>query len=102
LLSNACKYTERGGRIELRIEREENGAAVRVRDNGRGIPPDQIARVFDMFVQIESPVGRGGGVGVGLSLVRSLIELHGGSVEAHSAGLDQGSEFTLPLPLRLA
>jgi PAS domain S-box-containing protein len=101
LLANACRYTEPGGRI--RVEAQALGTrAVRVRvsDSGLGIPPAMLERVFDLFTQVESAQGRAaGGLGIGLSLVKRLVELHGGSVAAHSAGLGQGSDFTIELPL---
>jgi signal transduction histidine kinase/CheY-like chemotaxis protein len=100
LLNNAAKYTEPGGRIWLSATREDDRAVLRVRDTGIGIPADMLPRVFDPFVQAPSAAGRAqGGVGIGLTLVKGLVELHGGSVEAHSAGPGQGSEFVVRLPL---
>jgi PAS domain S-box-containing protein len=100
LLNNAAKYTEPGGQIELRAEREGDEVFVRVKDNGVGIPPQVLPRVFDLFAQDERSLDRSqGGLGIGLTLVRSLIELHGGSVEARSEGLGHGSEFTVRLPV---
>jgi PAS domain S-box-containing protein len=100
LLSNACKYTNPGGRLRLSIVRQGAEVLVRVSDNGIGIPPPDTGRVFDLFSQVRShqPLNAGG-LGIGLSLVRSLVRLHGGSVEASSAGVDQGSTFTVRLPL---
>ncbi len=100
LLNNAAKYTPRGGRIELSTRREGDEAVVTVRDTGVGIPPEMLPRVFDMFTQVEGAARRApGGLGIGLALVRSLVELHGGRVEAQSAGPGKGSVFTVRLPL---
>jgi PAS domain S-box-containing protein len=100
LLSNAAKYTPRGGRIWLCAERENGHAVLRVRDNGLGIAPEMLGRVFDLFVQVDNSVARAqGGLGIGLTLVRSLLEMHGGHVTVRSDGLGQGSEFTVRLPL---
>ncbi|HVR98064.1 MAG TPA: ATP-binding protein [Thermoanaerobaculia bacterium] len=102
LLNNAAKYTEVGGRIGLRIERngrEGTEAVLRVRDNGIGIAPEMLPRVFDMFAQAEGGMERAqGGLGIGLTLVRSLVEMHGGTVEAASDGLGKGSELVVRLP----
>jgi PAS domain S-box-containing protein len=101
LLHNAAKYTPEGGRIVLALEREEERAVIRVRDNGIGMTPEFIRRAFDLFVQGEQTLARSeGGLGVGLSLVRSLVEMHRGVVEAHSAGPGLGSEFVVRLPLQ--
>jgi two-component system CheB/CheR fusion protein len=100
LLSNACKFTERRGRIRLTVERESDQAVVRVQDNGIGIAAEQLGRIFDMFMQVDTSLERSvSGLGIGLTLVKKLVEMHGGSVEAHSAGVGQGSEFVLRLPL---
>ncbi|KGQ17922.1 PAS protein [Lysobacter dokdonensis DS-58] len=100
LLNNAAKYTDPGGRITLSARRDDNDAVIVVQDNGLGIATDQIARVFDLFSQAEHSIGHAaGGLGIGLTLVRSLVEMHGGSVIARSAGLGQGSEFEVRLPL---
>ena len=102
LLDNAAKYTMPGGRIWVSAAREGSEAVVRVRDTGIGVPPDVLDRVFEPFVQSEGSLARSeGGLGVGLTLVRSLVEMHGGRVEAHSPGLGQGSEFIIHLPARL-
>jgi PAS domain S-box-containing protein len=103
LLDNAAKYTMPGGRIWVSAAREGEEAIVRVRDTGIGVPPDVLDRVFEPFVQqAEGSLARSeGGLGVGLTLVRSLVEMHGGRVEAHSPGLGQGSEFIVHLPARL-
>ncbi len=97
LLNNAAKYTADGGRIWLSVRREGNDAVLSVRDDGTGIAPDMLPLVFDMFTQVDRT--RAGGLGIGLTLVRSLVQAHGGSVEAHSAGLGAGSEFIVRLPL---
>jgi PAS domain S-box-containing protein len=100
LLTNAAKYTGPSGRIWLMAEREQESVAVRVRDTGIGMTPDFVARAFEMFTQAEQGKDHArGGLGIGLSLVRSLAEMHGGGVTAQSPGLNQGSEFTVRLPL---
>ncbi|HXK24975.1 MAG TPA: ATP-binding protein [Myxococcota bacterium] len=100
LLSNACKFTPRGGHIELRVEREGDVALVRVCDDGIGIAAEDLSRLFDLFVQVDTSLERSvGGLGIGLTLVKSLIELHGGSVEARSEGPGRGSEFMLRIPI---
>jgi CheY-like chemotaxis protein len=99
LLNNAAKYTERGGEIRLSADREGEWAVIRVRDNGIGIPAEMLPRIFDMFLQVDRALEKAqGGLGVGLSLVKGLVELHGGSVQAHSDGLGRGSEFVVRLP----
>jgi PAS domain S-box-containing protein len=99
LLNNAAKYTPPGGRVWLTAAREGDEWVVRVRDTGVGIPADVLPQVFDLFTQAERPLDRSeGGLGVGLTLVRSLVELHGGRVEAHSDGPGKGSEFVVRLP----
>ncbi|KQQ97379.1 PAS domain S-box protein [Massilia sp. Leaf139] len=101
LLNNAAKYTPGGGRIALAAWREGMQAVVAVTDSGIGIAPDAIGSVFEMFTQVGSSLDRAqGGLGIGLSLVRRLVELHGGRVQASSAGRGQGSTFTVRLPLR--
>jgi PAS domain S-box-containing protein len=104
LLDNAARYTMPGGHIWVKAEREEGDAVVRVRDSGIGVPHDVLDRVFEPFVQTadDSLARTEGGLGVGLTLVRSLVEMHGGRVEAHSPGLGQGSEFVVRLPARLS
>ncbi|HEX3129552.1 MAG TPA: sensor histidine kinase [Thermoanaerobaculia bacterium] len=100
LVRNAAKYTEPGGHIEVSARREDGEAVVRVKDDGIGISPELLPRIFDLFIQGEQSLDRsGGGLGIGLTLVRRLIEMHGGRVEARSAGPGQGSEFTVRLPL---
>ena len=99
LLNNAAKYTDTGGRISLAAERDGSEAVVRVRDNGIGIAAETMPRLFEMFAQAEESVGRSrGGLGIGLALSRSLVELHGGRIEARSPGRGQGSEFIVRLP----
>jgi signal transduction histidine kinase/CheY-like chemotaxis protein len=100
LLNNAAKYTAEGGRIGLSAQREGAEIVLRVRDNGVGIEADMLPRVFDLFAQADHTLDRAaGGLGIGLTLVKSLVELHGGRVEAFSAGLGQGSEFVIRLPV---
>ena len=100
LLNNAAKYTERGGRIVLRASREGDDAVLSVRDNGIGIRTEFLPRIFDMFFQAERRTREAsGGLGLGLSLVRGLVEMHDGRVEAHSEGSGRGSEFIVRLPL---
>jgi PAS domain S-box-containing protein len=99
LLNNAAKYTDPGGRITVSAGREDGEVVLRVRDTGIGIAPDILPRIFDLFVQAERRLDRSqGGIGIGLTLVRKLIELHGGRIEATSAGIGQGSEFIIRLP----
>jgi PAS domain S-box-containing protein len=97
LLNNSARYTPEGGRISLDISVENNTVMLRVRDNGRGIEPELLDRIFDMFVQARSPARLGGGLGIGLALARKIAELHGGSLEARSAGAGKGAVFTLRL-----
>ncbi len=100
LLNNAAKYTEEGGDIALTAVQRGREVVIRVRDNGIGIPPELLPHVFDMFTQADQTLSRSrGGLGIGLTLVRSLVELHHGRVSAHSAGPGQGSEFTVRLPV---
>ena len=99
LLTNAAKYTERGGVIAVSTVREGERVAIRVTDNGVGISPEVLPHVFDTFYQSRQAIDRAqGGLGLGLAIVRSLVEIHGGSVEARSAGVGKGSEFTVWLP----
>ncbi|HKI03392.1 MAG TPA: ATP-binding protein [Thermoanaerobaculia bacterium] len=103
LLNNAAKYTMPGGRVWVSAAREGDEAVIRVRDSGIGVPPDVLDRVFEPFVQSDGSLARSdGGLGVGLTLVRSLVEMHGGQVSASSPGLGQGSEFVIRLPARPA
>ncbi len=100
VLNNASKYTEPGGKIDVRLDTEPNKAVLRVRDNGIGIAPELLPRVFDLFTQGERSLDRSqGGLGIGLALVKNLMALHGGTAEVRSAGLGHGSEFTLRFPL---
>jgi PAS domain S-box-containing protein len=103
LLNNAAKYTDPGGQIWLTAQPDDDEVAISIRDTGIGIPRDKLNNVFDMFAQIQ-PTGRrtGGGLGIGLTLVKRLTEMHGGRVEVSSAGPGQGSEFTIHLPLEKA
>ncbi|NNL86193.1 MAG: response regulator [Myxococcales bacterium] len=96
LLSNASKYTPRGGRIEAQLAREGDQAILRVRDTGQGLVEDQLSTIFEPFIQNDPPSG---GLGIGLALARSLAELHGGSVSAESPGAGQGATFTVRLPI---
>jgi signal transduction histidine kinase len=99
LLMNAIKYTPAGGRIEVTAGRQDNDVWVRVRDTGIGIEESMLSGIFDLFSQADRSLDRAqGGMGIGLTLVKSLVELHGGTVAATSAGLGSGSEFTLRLP----
>ena len=100
LLNNACKFTDRGGRIVLSVECEPQSVAIRVQDSGIGIGAEALAHIFDLFVQVDTSLGRAeSGVGIGLALVKRLVEMHGGTVDAQSAGLGQGSMFVVRLPL---
>jgi len=100
LLSNAAKYTDRGGRIELVAEVHDAEVRIAVSDNGIGIPANELPNVFAMFAQVEGALTRSrGGLGIGLTLVKHLVELHGGRVEAQSAGVGRGSAFVVTLPL---
>ena len=100
LLTNAAKYTDPGGQIDVIVGLETAHVLTEVRDNGTGIAPELLPRVFDTFVQAPQAIARSaGGLGIGLSLVRALVQLHGGSVEASSAGLGRGSSFIVKLPL---
>src|SRR5262249_53829878 len=100
LLSNAAKYTEKGGRIWLTAERQGGEVVVSVRDTGIGIAAEHLPHIFEMFSQVTPALERSqGGLGIGLALVKGLVELHGGSVEARSGGTGLGSEFTVRLPM---
>ena len=99
LLNNAAKFQEEGGEITVTAERQNDRAVIRVRDRGVGIQPEMLGKVFDLFAQVERTVDRSeGGLGIGLSLVKSLVELHGGSIQASSAGRGRGAEFSVSLP----
>jgi CheY-like chemotaxis protein len=100
LLNNATKFTPPGGRISVTVEAKDGDAVLRVRDTGVGISADMLPRVFDQFAQADQALDRAqGGLGLGLTLVQKLAQLHGGTVSAHSEGLGRGSEFVLRLPL---
>jgi two-component system CheB/CheR fusion protein len=99
LLNNAIKYTPAGGKIWISLRQEDGYAVLSVRDTGVGIPQDMLDRIFEIFVQLEhDPGSSNGGMGVGLTLVRALVDLHGGKITVHSDGPGKGSEFTLRLP----
>jgi signal transduction histidine kinase len=103
LLNNAVKYTDRGGRITVRAVEDQDMAVVLVRDTGVGISAQALPRIFDMFAQLDESIDRAeGGLGIGLTLARRLIELHGGTIEASSAGAGRGSTFVVRLPLSVA
>jgi CheY-like chemotaxis protein len=102
VLDNARKFTPRGGRVALRLaaEEESDRAAMRVSDTGIGIPRDVLPRIFDTFIQADRSLDRAtGGLGLGLSIARGLVEMHGGTIEASSAGAGQGTEVVIRLPL---
>jgi len=100
LLNNAAKYTENGGHIWLTAERQGHEAVVSVRDTGIGIDAEHISRIFQMFSQVEPALERShGGLGIGLSLAKGLVELHGGTIEARSGGIGRGTEFIVRLPI---
>jgi signal transduction histidine kinase/ActR/RegA family two-component response regulator len=99
LLNNSCKYTESGGSISLSAERQGSDLVMKVKDTGVGIPTHMLSHIFGMFAQVERSLERSqGGLGIGLTLVKRLVELHGGSVEAFSEGAGRGSEFVVRLP----
>jgi signal transduction histidine kinase len=103
LLMNAVKYTPSGGLIGLGYRLESRTIIFVVRDNGVGLAPDMLARVFTMFTRVEPDSGGAeGGLGIGLALAKGLVELHGGEISAHSAGLGKGSEFVVSLPRSLS
>ena len=102
VLSNAAKYTERGGRIAIGVRRDGAEVAIRVTDTGEGIPADLLPVIFNLFTQLDRTSGHAqGGLGIGLALVRRLVEMHGGSVTAHSDGVGKGSEFVIRLPVHV-
>src|SRR4029077_2265608 len=99
LLHNAAKYTDASGFIRMTVSRDGADAVVQVRDSGVGIPAAMLPRIFDLFTQVDGSLSRShGGLGIGLALVSTLVEMHGGRVQAQSAGLGKGSEFTVKLP----
>jgi CheY-like chemotaxis protein/two-component sensor histidine kinase len=100
LLTNAAKYTEPGGRISLTADRDGDTAVLRVRDTGIGIAPQMLPRIFELFVQVDHASTKAqGGLGIGLTLVKNLVEMHYGTVEARSDGLGKGCEFVVRLPM---
>src|SRR6185312_12218717 len=100
LLTNAAKYTDPGGRIELTAAMEVTRLRVSVKDNGIGIPPEALTRIFGLFSQMEGAKTRAeGGMGIGLALAKGIVEMHRGTIEARSRGRGQGSEFIAILPL---
>jgi signal transduction histidine kinase/ActR/RegA family two-component response regulator len=100
ILTNAVKYTPDGGTVVVTLDHQGNDAVVRVEDDGVGIAPERIGTIFELFAQAENAIGRAqGGMGIGLALVRNLVELHGGNVSASSDGLGKGSVFTVRLPM---
>jgi PAS domain S-box-containing protein len=100
LLNNSCKYTRPGGKIWVTAERQGSEAVLTVKDTGIGIPPDKLESIFDMFTQVERSLERSqGGLGIGLTLVKRLVQMHGGSIDARSAGEGRGSEFVVRLPI---
>ncbi len=102
LINNACKYTERNGHVSVSAEQQGQQAVVKVKDDGVGIPLDKLQHVFEMFAQIDGSLEQShGGLGIGLTLAKRLVEMHGGSVEAHSEGAGRGSEFVVRLPIRV-
>jgi PAS domain S-box-containing protein len=101
LLTNAAKYTNPGGAIQLSVKREQDTVVIRVIDNGIGLSAQELPEIFQMFAQVKSAHDRSeGGLGIGLALAKGLVELHGGSIEAHSKGVNRGSEFTARFPLQ--
>src|SRR5262245_17911408 len=103
LLNNACKFTDKGGHVWLTVVQQGDQAVIRVRDNGIGIAADDQSRLFGMFAQVDTSLERSrDGLGIGLTLVKTLVEMHGGTVQVHSAGLGRGSEFTIRLALAAA
>jgi CheY-like chemotaxis protein/anti-sigma regulatory factor (Ser/Thr protein kinase) len=103
MLDNAVKFTPSGGRIDVEVLREEQEAVLRVSDTGIGIDPETLPRVFELFAQAEQPMDRSvGGLGIGLTLSRRLVEMHGGTITAASEGRGRGARFTVRLPLEIA
>lgn len=99
LINNSCKYTPEGGHIQVRISRLPNLVSIQVQDDGLGIPPEMLDKIFEMFGQVNRTLDRAqGGLGIGLALVRKLVELHGGTVQAESPGINRGATFTITLP----
>src|SRR5262249_16802061 len=99
LLNNAAKYTDVGGQVWLKVERQSAQVAVRVKDTGIGMTEEMLTRAFDLFAQDTRSLDRSqGGLGIGLTLVRTLVQLHGGSIQVHSEGPSKGTEFVVQLP----
>ena len=102
LLNNAAKYTDQGGLVRLTVDQEGDDAVIRVWDNGVGIAPDKLPHIFELFTQVDGSLGRSyGGLGIGLALARNLVEMHDGRLQAFSAGLGKGCEFTIRMPILL-
>jgi CheY-like chemotaxis protein len=100
LLNNACKFTDKGGHVWLTVALDDEQAVIRVRDTGIGIAAEHLPGLFEMFAQVDTSLERSrDGLGIGLTLVKTLVEMHGGTVVAHSEGLGRGSEFTVRLPV---
>jgi CheY-like chemotaxis protein len=100
LLDNACKFTPSGRRVSVSVGQESGEAVINVADTGIGMSREQLPRIFEVFTQVEdAPGDRTGGLGIGLSLAQSIMELHGGTIEAHSEGPERGSKFALRLPV---
>ncbi|OQY26365.1 MAG: hypothetical protein B6I38_11460 [Anaerolineaceae bacterium 4572_5.1] len=102
LLSNAIKFTPSGGEIKLKVLDKKDNVLISIQDNGRGIPPEKLDKIFEDFYQVENHLIReSGGLGVGLSIARKIVELHGGKIWAESEGVNLGSVFYIRLPLSL-
>ncbi len=102
LLNNAAKYSDTGGLIRMTLNQEGSEAVIRVLDNGVGIAPELLRHVFELFTQVDGSLGRSyGGLGIGLALAHNLVEMHDGRLQAYSAGLGKGCEFTIKLPVIL-
>jgi CheY-like chemotaxis protein len=100
LLINATKYTEQGGRININLRREQGQAIIQVKDSGMGIEADMLEKIFELFVQVDKSIDRSqSGLGIGLSIVNTIVQMHGGKVKAQSEGLGKGATFSLSLPL---
>ncbi len=104
LLNNAARYTDRGGDITLSAKQDDEGRLqISVKDNGAGLPKEMLSKIFEMFYQAKQNIDRSqGGLGIGLALVKNIVELHDGTVEAYSSGLGYGSEFVLRMPLAIS